>query len=187
METIFLKVKNATKLAGLILSLCSINSVIFGQTEKDQIHSQFLNLFEKGERMPVMSEIILDIDWLEYLNDSINIENGLKGGCQIRDLQKVLVNFNFDSLVQISDEPHEFNLWEKKKLPNVRLIKRAPKNGTYFQYSVPIKSNNWGLIRKRYFVKSDLLEDSILIFKMDNEREWKKMCELILYLELPHL
>lgn len=124
---------------------------------------------------------------MEYLNDSINIENGLKGGCQIRDLHKVLANFNLDSLIQVSDKAHKLNLWEKKKLPNVRMIKRTQNTDTYFQYSVPIISNNWGLIRKRYFVNDDLLEDSILIFKMNQGGEWEKICNLILYLVLPHL
>lgn len=59
METISLKVKNATKLVGVTLFICFINSSVFGQTENDQIHKEFLNLLIKEKKRQSVAKLYL--------------------------------------------------------------------------------------------------------------------------------
>ncbi len=187
MEKLQLKVKSAIKLSGLILSFVFIFFSSFGQNEKDSIHDLFLDIIEKGRNTPVISEIIHDENWLEYLSDSINIEKGLRGKCRIKDLQNVLNKFDFDHLKEESKSRHDFKEWDKQKLSGIKFSKKIPRRGTYFQFSIPHFAEDWGIIRRKYFVKNELLEDMILIFYYEEgEKKWKQMCEMILYLELPN-
>ncbi|WP_194974223.1 hypothetical protein [Aquiflexum lacus] len=187
MEKLQLKVKSASKLSGLILSFIFIFFSSFGQTEKDLIHNQFLDLYDKEEKTPVFSEVVIDENWLVYLSDSINIEHGLRGKCRIKDLQNVLNKFDFNLIIEESKSHHDFKEWDKQKLSGIKLNKKIPRRGTYFQFSVPYFAEDWGIIRRKYFVKNELLEDMILIFYYEEgEEKWKQMCEMILYLELPN-
>jgi hypothetical protein len=174
------------KLLWVILMFSSIQNDLLGQTHKDQIHKDFLSLVDSDDKTPIYNQIILDKDWLSFLSDSLNVENGLRGGCSITDLHEVFETFDFETILEQEGHFSNVEKWDKKKLPGLPIKNRIPENGNYAQYSVPFFSGEWGIIRRQYFEDKELLEDSIIVYTRDNKEKWNQVCQLFLSLSFPH-
>lgn len=178
------KAKNVIKVLMVVLFFIPVQYELLGQTVNDKIHKTFLKMADTKDNIPIYSQVKTNKDWLKFLSDSSNIENGIRGGCRIKNLHEVFKNFDF----HIEGESHysNFNRWEKKKLPGVKLIEKLPQNGKHIEYSLPLISGEWGIIRKMYYENKELLEDSILIYQSGNKRDWHQVCQLYLLQSFPH-
>lgn len=184
MAEILRRVKNVIKIIVLGLILCLIQYDILAQ--KAKIHHNFLYLMDSDDTTPIYFQIIKDRDWLLILSDSLKVNNLLRGGCRIKDLWDVFEKYDFDSILEQKEYAIDIEKWQKKKLPGLKVKNKIPDKGNYAKYSIPYFSDQWGIIRKQYFEKNELMEDSIIIYSQDNKEKWNQVCQLFLSLSFPH-
>jgi hypothetical protein len=178
MEQLMQKVKNVIKQFILILWFTYFSGKLYSQEiVDDKTHENFQNLIQNFEDHEISIAVNMNDDWLIYLSDSINLQNGLKGACRIENINEVIKEFKIQEILLKNKKLDTLKFWDSEKLPRLNLIEKS--NINYSQYSLPIIHGGWAIIRFLHFSGMKKTEDSIFIFQKKDDY-WERVCRLIM-------
>ncbi len=148
------------------------------------ILNEILEFNDKG-RIVLLQEVDLSTAWIDYLEDTAFIHNGLR---------HVFTNESVEGLIAQIDLPQAKELirgikkftWDRKKLNHTYKVReKVSDKGLTYKYSIPIIDNDICLLRVKSFDSVNNIGDYIYIMKKNGSNKWPTACVLIIHEMFP--
>jgi hypothetical protein len=190
MQLITQRAQNVIKALNIliILTIFSSISVSLGQSLNDH-HSNLNKLIEseKKEKIKLLDEVDLSINWMDKLEDSLFINYSFRYNCKSESVDNLIKKLDIKKARLLIKNTPEFT-WEKRKLSSeFKLRKVVSKKGLTYQYSLPIIEKDVAALRIRSFDSYNTnIGDYIYLMEWGINNSWQTICILVIQETFPN-